>query len=44
MSPGTTQGKGAVFASSSRLASLDGFRGFIIASMILVNNQLGDGA
>jgi len=44
MSPGTTQGKGAVFASSSRLASLDVFRGFIIASMILVNNQLGDGA
>ena len=39
-----SQGKGAVFASSSRLASLDVFRGFIIASMILVNNQLGPGA
>ena len=44
MSTGTSQGKGAVFASSSRLASLDLFRGFIIASMILVNNQLGPGA
>ncbi len=37
-------GKGAVFASSSRLASLDLFRGFTIAAMILVNNQLGPGA
>lgn len=44
MSSGTNQGKGAAFASSSRLASLDVFRGFIIGSMILVNNQLGPGA
>jgi predicted acyltransferase len=37
-------GKGAVFASAKRLASLDVFRGFIMASMVMVNNQLGDGA
>ncbi|MCB1018860.1 MAG: DUF5009 domain-containing protein [Bryobacterales bacterium] len=44
--PASTQapGKGAIFASAKRLASLDVFRGFIMASMVMVNNQLGDGA
>jgi predicted acyltransferase len=37
-------GKGAIFASAKRLASLDIFRGFIMASMVMVNNQLGPGA
>ena len=41
--PGSA-GKGAIFASSARLASLDVFRGFIMASMVMVNNQLGRGA
>jgi predicted acyltransferase len=42
--PRQTEGKGAAFASSKRLASLDVFRGFIMASMVMVNNQLGAGA
>jgi predicted acyltransferase len=33
--------KGGAFASSRRLGSLDVFRGFTIAAMVLVNNQLG---
>jgi predicted acyltransferase len=41
---GRSRGKGAVFASASRLASLDIFRGLTMASMVMVNNQLGRGA